>query len=59
MYRVLCRLKNGSTFFAYSENPQRTVTRFFATHGDEIRYIEVKPATEEESNRQYQLFDTK
>lgn len=42
MYRVVCRLFDGSSFAEKTDNPREVVVRFFTSYGEEVMDVEVK-----------------
>lgn len=51
MYRVVCRLFDGSSLVECTENPRECVVRFFASYGEEVMDVEARFIGEEQHER--------
>lgn len=57
MYRVVCRLFDGSAFCERTNNPKEAVARFFTSYINEVMDVEVQYVGEEpHERRQLELF---
>ena len=57
MFRVTCRLFDGSAFVENTKNPRECIVRFFTSYADEVMDVEVKYVGEEpHERRQLEMF---
>lgn len=55
MYRVVCRLRDGSVFTQTAKEPFEPVSRFLVSYGVEITHLEANLIGEESNERQQVL----
>lgn len=53
MYRVVCKLSDGSVLIERTKNPKEAVSKFFRSYGEEVMSVEA--VFQEEDTRQLSL----